>query len=190
MGIAASELSKHVIRPTLLYLGRSSSVAEALLLGIAAAQSALGEALHQRQGHGLYGIREASHLQLWDRYLARNPDLASHVRGLASQHAFLIAPHLELTVNLRYATAIAWLLVESQPLPLPAADDLPGLARIWCRVFHPEGRPEEFLDAWRRCVAARSGPAGAGQGSSPEQKRPPIRQPSVNLVSRSGSIMR
>ncbi|SEI78462.1 hypothetical protein SAMN04244572_01680 [Azotobacter beijerinckii] len=153
MGIAASELSKHVIRPTLFYLGRSSDAAEALLLGIAATQSALGAALHRHHGHGLYGIREASHLQLWDRYLALNPDLASHVRGLASQHAFLISPHLELTVNLRYATAIAWLLVEAQQLPLPSADDLPGQARIWGRVFHPGGRPEEFLDAWQRCVA-------------------------------------
>ncbi|ACO79456.1 hypothetical protein AvCA_33010 [Azotobacter vinelandii CA] len=152
MGIAASELSKYVIRPTLLYLGRPSAAAEALLLGTAATQSALGEALHQRQGYGLYGIGAASHLQLWDRYLARNPDLASHVRGLASQQAFLIAPHLELTVNLRYATAIAWLLVESQPLPLPGADDLPGLARIWCRVFRPEGKPQEFVNAWHCCI--------------------------------------
>ncbi len=190
MGIAASELSKHVIRPTLLYLGRSSAAAEALLLGIAATQSALGSALHQHHGHGLYGIRETSHLKLWDRYLAQDPDLASHVRGLASQHAFLIAPHLELTVNLRYATAIAWLLVEAQRLSLPSADDLPGLAQIWWRVFHPEGRPEEFLDAWRRCIAAPSGLAEAGQGSSPEQTLPSIRHLSMNLRSRSGSIMR
>lgn len=154
MGIAASELSKHVIRPTLLYLGRSSSAAEALLLGIAASQSALGAALHQHHGHGLYGIREVSHLQVWDHYLALNPDLASHVRGLASQHAFLTAPHLELTVNLRYATAIAWLLVEAQQLPLPGADDLPGQAQVWCQVFQPGGRPEEFLDAWQRCIGS------------------------------------
>lgn len=152
MGIAASELSKHVIRPTLLYLGRASGAAEALLLGIAATQSALGSALHRHHGYGLYGIREASHLQLWDHYLALNPDLASHVRGLASQHAFLTAPHLELTVNLRYATAIAWLLVEAQTLPLPSADDLPGLARIWRHVFQPGGKPQEFLDAWQRCI--------------------------------------
>ncbi|GAB3384258.1 hypothetical protein [Azotobacter armeniacus] len=152
MGIAASELSKHVIRPTLLYLGRPSEAAEALLLGTAATESALGSALHQPHGHGLYGIRATSHLQLWDRYLAQSPDLASHVRGLASQHAFLIAPHLELTVNLRYATAIAWLLVESQILSLPSADDLLGLARIWCHVFHPGGRPEQFLEAWQRCI--------------------------------------
>ncbi len=154
MGIAASELSQHVIRPTLLYLGRDSTAAEALLLGIAASQSALGAALYQHHGHGLYGIKETCHLQLWDHYLARSPDLASQVRGLASQHAFLVSPHLELTVNLRYATAIAWLLVEAQQLPLPGANDLLGQAQIWRQVFHPNGRPEEFLDAWRRCIGA------------------------------------
>ena len=153
MGIAASELSKHVIRPTLLYLGRSSSAAEALLLGIAASQSALGAALHQHHGHGLYGIREASHLQVWDHYLALNPDLASHVRGLASQHAFLTAPHLELAVNLRYATAIAWLLVEEQNTALPDADDLLGMARIWRQTFHPQGRLRDFTCAWQSCVS-------------------------------------
>lgn len=107
MGIAASDLRQHVIRPTLLYLGRHSSTAEALLLGAAASQSGLGSVLDDRQGHGLYRISELRHQQLWDQHLARDPDLASLVRGLASQHAFLAAPHLELTVNLRYATAIA-----------------------------------------------------------------------------------
>lgn len=46
MGIAACDLSQHVIRPTLLYLERHSATAEALLLGAAACQSALGSALN------------------------------------------------------------------------------------------------------------------------------------------------
>jgi hypothetical protein len=152
MGIAASELCKHVIRPTLIYLGRHSATAEALLLGTAASQSALGAALDDCRGHGLYRIAEFRHQMLWDEHLARDPDLASRVRGLASQHAFLAAPHLELTVNLRYATAIAWLLVEAANLRLPADDDLLGLSLIWRQVFHPQGRPRDFIEAWRRCV--------------------------------------
>lgn len=114
MGIAASELSQFVIRPTLIYLGRHCASAEALLLGVAASQSALGSALHDRRGHGLYRIGEMRHQSVWDQFLARDPELASLVRGLASQHAFLSGPHLELTVNLRYATAIAWMLIEEQ----------------------------------------------------------------------------
>ncbi|UTW08509.1 hypothetical protein [Pseudomonas benzenivorans] len=152
MGIAACELRQHVIRPTLLYLGRHSDTAEALLLGAAASQSGLGSALDDRRGHGLYRIAERRHQRLWDLHLARDPDLASQVRGLASQHAFLAAPHLELTVNLRYATAIAWLLIEVEHIVLPAADDLLGLALIWRQVFHPHGQPGAFISAWQRCV--------------------------------------
>lgn len=156
MGIAACELRQHVIRPTLIYLGRHSPSAEALLLGAAACQSGLGSALDDCHGHGLYRIAEASHQQLWDSHLARDPDLASQVRGLASQHAFLAAPHLELTVNLRYATAIAWMLIEAQNNVLPEAEDLLGLAHIWCQVFHPQGRPRDFIDAWKRCIGTLS----------------------------------
>lgn len=156
MGIAACDLSQHVIRPTLLYLDRHSAPAEALLLGAAACQSALGSALDAATGHGLYRISQQQHLTLWDQHLARDPELASRVRGLASQHAFLDAPHLELTVNLRYATAIAWLLVEAEELELPAADDLLAMGRIWCKVFQPQGRQHDFLDAWQRCIAPTS----------------------------------
>jgi len=152
MGIAAHELSQYVIRPTLIYLNRHCECAEALLLGVAASQSALGSALHDRRGHGLYRITAQRHRLLWDGYLARDPELASLVRGLASQHAFLGGPHLELTVNLRYATAIAWMLVEEQATALPAADDLLGLARIWRQIFHPQGRLRDFTRAWQHCV--------------------------------------
>ncbi|MBF8724355.1 MULTISPECIES: hypothetical protein [Pseudomonas] len=152
MGIAAKELCQYVIRPTLIYLGRHSQSAEALLLGVAASQSALGSALHDRRGHGLYLIGEARHQELWDDFLARDPDLASLVRGLASQHAFLRGPHLELAVNLRYSTAIAWMLIEEQAMPLPAPNDLLGLARIWRQIFHPQGRLRDFTQAWHLCV--------------------------------------
>jgi hypothetical protein len=57
MGIAASELCRYVIRPTLICTwGTDKPDAEALLLGIAASQSHLGSALHDRRGHGLYCI--------------------------------------------------------------------------------------------------------------------------------------
>ncbi|MCL6688374.1 hypothetical protein SAMN05216577_102289 [Pseudomonas citronellolis] len=152
MGIAACDLRQHVIRPTLLYLERHSGEAEALLLGAAACQSALGSSLDNGRGHGLFRIDEYRHQQLWDRYLALDPNLASRVRGLASQHAFLDAPHLELTVNLRYSTAIAWMLVEAERLPLPAPTDHLGQARVWRRVFQPHGHLRDFLDAWQAYI--------------------------------------
>lgn len=153
MGIAASELREYVIRPTLLYLGRHSSTAEVLLLSIAACQSSFGEALHgQEDSYGLYRISGDAHKRLWDEHLALDPNLASQVRGLASQHAFLTAPHVELTVNLRYATAIAWMLIEAHSVELPDSDDIHRLARIWRRVFQPKGHLSDFIQAWPRCL--------------------------------------
>ncbi|KRP46862.1 hypothetical protein SAMN04490190_5724 [Pseudomonas libanensis] len=152
MGIAASELCRYVIRPTLMYLGRHDPAAESLLLGIAASQSELGSALHDRRGHGLYSITEPRHRALWDDYLALDPERASLVRGLASQHAFLSAPQLELTVNLRYATAIAWLLVEQRRYTLPAPGDVLAMARIWKEIFSPQGRLRDFTQAWQTCA--------------------------------------
>lgn len=152
MGIAASDLNQHVIRPTLLYLGSQSVAAEALLLGVAACQSSLGAELDNYSGYGLYRISALHHQHLWDDHLAASPDLASRVRGLASQHAFLGAPHFELTVNLRYATAIAWLLIEQRCKVLPAADDLAAQALVWQQVFAPCRQPGEFVSAWQRCI--------------------------------------
>lgn len=153
MGIAAVHLHRHVIRPTLSYLGCDHPCAEALLLGIAASQSALGSALDSPTGHGLYHISERHHQQLWDNYLALDPNLASLVRGLASQHAFLSGPHLELTVNLRYATAIAWLMVQAQAHSLPNEEDALGMARIWKQIFQPRGRLRDFVTTWQASVA-------------------------------------
>lgn len=154
MGIAAIELCRHVIRPTLIYLDRHNTCAELLLLGIAASQSSLGAELDSRLGHGLYGIPDLRHRYIWDHYLALDPELASRVRGLASQHAFLSSPDLELTVNLRYATAIAWLLIEAHHPSLPTEDDGLAMARIWRTVFQPQGRLEHFMNAWNASVAS------------------------------------
>ncbi|WP_122665858.1 hypothetical protein [Pseudomonas viridiflava] len=159
MGIAARDLSRHVIRPTLLYLDRHSPRAESFLLAVAASQSDLGAALDSRRGHGLYSISEGRHRQLWDNYLALDPELASRVRGLASQHAFLTGPHLELTVNLRYSTAIAWLMVEAHGLCLPNDEDPRVMAKMWREIFQPQGRLRDFMSAWQTCVTPLLHPA-------------------------------
>jgi hypothetical protein len=61
---------------------------------------------------GLFHITTAQHRDIWDRYLAFKPEIASRVRGLASQRAFLSDPDSELQTNLSYCTAIAWLLYQ------------------------------------------------------------------------------
>ncbi len=110
MYVTAEHLRDQVIRPTLEYLGAWTPAAEAFLLQTAITTPDVGLFSSRHEGLGLFHITAAQHRDLWDRYLAFNPDYASRVRGLASQRAFLSDPDSELQTNLSYCTAIAWLL--------------------------------------------------------------------------------
>ncbi|MCD8523998.1 MAG: hypothetical protein LRY66_03485 [Saccharospirillaceae bacterium] len=104
MELASQELRERIVRPTLHYLGKHSQASENLLVAIARWQQ------HHPQGRteGIYPIDAALHQKVWNQHLAFHPDLASRIRGLASQREFLNNPHTELVTNLAYATAIAW----------------------------------------------------------------------------------
>ena len=110
MYVTAEHLRDQVIRPTLKYLGTWSPTSESFLLNAAIDAPELGLFSARNEGLGLFHITAAQHRDLWDRYLAFNPEIASRVRGLASQRAFLSDPDSELQTNLSYCTAIAWLL--------------------------------------------------------------------------------
>lgn len=156
MGICPAELVQYVIRPTLEYLGDYSESAATLLAATAAIESDLGFHLKKQKSNGLgvYRINPRCHQLVWDRYLAKDPDLASKVRGLASQHEFLANPHLELTTNLRYATAIAWMIYRRTGKALPAADDIQGLGKYWRRHFHsrPQASLNSFVEHYQKLI--------------------------------------
>jgi hypothetical protein len=135
MGISSHEFLQYVIQPTLRQLGVNSSSAEQLLLATANFQSGLGKHLQIRDGIGVYGISEQLHREVWDCYLAFDPDLASTVRGMASQHEFPKAPHLELATNLSYATAIAWMIYRYRRASIPEQFDVQSLAKCWQNCF-------------------------------------------------------
>ena len=112
MYVTAEHLRDQVIRPTLKYLGKWTPASESFLLNAAVDAPDLGLFSARNDGLGLFHITASQHRDLWDRYLAFNPDMASRVRGLASQRAFLSDPDGELQTNLSYCTAIAWLLYQ------------------------------------------------------------------------------
>jgi len=159
MGICAKELRALVVRPTLEQLGLSAAradIAENLLLGTAAQESGLGFHLKEErtQSLGIYRISPRTHINIWDKYLVNEPDLASRVRGLASQHEFLNNPHTELATNLRYATAIAWMIYRRVGKSLPKADDIKGLGEYWARYYHhkPKAKVEEFVRHYKQYI--------------------------------------
>lgn len=139
MGICAKELRNLVIRPTLQHLGQYSAAAENLLLATAAQESGLGYHLQQNSGNhkglGIYQIDEVLHREIWDKYLAFDANLASTVRGIASQRDFLKYPHAELTTNLAYSTAICWVIYLRAKVELPAQDDIEGLGHCWKHYY-------------------------------------------------------
>lgn len=84
--------------------------------------------------HGPFGMTSWMHKRVWDHYIARWPDLACRIRGLASQRGFPADPHRELAMNWGYATALA------------------GLNCLYCSTdeFPAQCQPELALDLWRR----------------------------------------
>lgn len=128
MYITADHLREQVIRPTLEYLGVWSEDQERELLAAALRRNEPDISPRRGEGLGLFGISPAEHRDLWDRYLAFRPDIASRVRGLASQRAFLSNPDSELQTNLSYCTAIAYLLEQRRASTRPAPTPLKSFA--------------------------------------------------------------
>ena len=112
MYVTSEHLRDQVIQPTLKYLGAWTPTVETLLLDAAVDAPDLGLFSNNKSGLGIFNITAAQHRDIWDRYLAFKPEMASRIRGLASQRAFLTDPDSELQTNLSYCTAIAWLLYQ------------------------------------------------------------------------------
>ena len=151
MGINSSDFRQYVIRPTLTRLGNWSTSLENLLLGSAATASQLGDSLGGQQGLGVYRISVEDHHKVWDEFLALDPDMASKVRGMASQREFLSQPDMELATNLIYATAIAWGIYAKQSAQVPENEhDELALATCWQNHFRrdPSQSLQNFLDCY------------------------------------------
>ncbi len=117
MYVTAEHLRDQVIQPTLKYLGAWTPGIESFLLEAAVDAPDLGLFSATKGSLGIFHITAAQHRDIWDRYLAFKPEMASRIRGLASQRAFLSNPDSELQTNLSYCTAIAWLLYQRANIP-------------------------------------------------------------------------
>jgi len=130
MYVTSEHLRDQVIGPTLKYLGAWTPEVESFLLNTAVDAPELGLFSSRNDGLGMFHITSAQHRDIWDRYLAFNPDMASRVRGLASQRVFLTEPDKELQTNLGYSTAIALLLLQRSGMVLEEDASTPAQAQI------------------------------------------------------------
>ncbi len=160
VGIATDDLVRDVLRPVLADLGLASPAAERLLVGTAAHESLLGE-LRQNAAGGRPGVaRGIYQIEPWvvddfaRSWLAYRPAWRDRLGAyLAPAPAAL---EVRLAGDLVYQTALARLLYYRVPAPLPAADDLVGLARYWKDHWNTAagaGTVEKWLADWRRLVA-------------------------------------
>ena len=138
MDAYALQLLSCVIRPTLDHLGVANAETKAwLLLGTATVVTASPAVRPWSEHYGIYAITHADHVRIWDEFLAKDADLASTVRGFASQHRFLQQPDQELNTNLAYATAIAAMFYEQAISAWPNTTDPTCLASLWAKGFWP-----------------------------------------------------
>lgn len=158
MVIYVSDLCELIIKPCLETLGDDSEAAEKLLAGTAAQESLANQQCYgeQRQGLGIYRITAEQHIAVWDKYLIRFPELASRVRGFASQQQFLKNPHNELIGNLSYATAVAWMIYRANGVDTSKTAEVNNLAQLWATHFDNgtgcARNIEEFITTYRTAV--------------------------------------
>ncbi|HLA32104.1 MAG TPA: hypothetical protein VJ047_13875 [Pseudomonas sp.] len=134
MPYTAHFMLENLIRPLLAELGEQRAGMAELLLRC----WQLGCSSGHPDGLGPYALSSAQHRQLWDGWLAWRVELASQIRGLASQHHFLRDPDAELACNLFYSTALAWVAIIASERTIPGAGDSAGQTLLWQQVFTSE----------------------------------------------------
>lgn len=162
MGICSPNLKQYVIEPVLLKLGEPRAMAATLLQVTSAVESGDGNLLKSGKNLGIYGTDKCLHREIWDTWLVNDPELASRVRGMASQHTFLTAPHHELITNLAYATAIAWCGYRMHNVQLPDQADPMALARCWQRCYRPDANSQALTKFVSLCEALLETPPECG----------------------------
>ena len=156
-----------VVRPTLEAMEMWSPAAEELLMGTAMQESHLRH-LHQLGAGpavGLYQMEPATAHDIVHRYLLTRSGIEARFESafqVVNSHDIdwrevaIEAVAMKLISDLRFATAMCRMRYFMVPAPLPAADDVPGLAAYWKRHYNtPAGRGtvDEWVTNYRRLRA-------------------------------------
>ena len=153
-GIVAHQLRDNIVKPVLIQTGTYSPAAVNLILGTAAQESQMGRYVRQVGGPALsiYQIEPKTHESLWHDYLRHKPELARRVRR------FMVGAepsNNQLVWNLGYATIMCRVFYLRVPEPLPASDDIDGMARYWKTHYNTslgKGTVEGFIRNYVRYV--------------------------------------
>lgn len=153
----AEHLRSYVIRPTLWHIGLHSDAAEDLVLGTACVESDCGRYLRQLGGgpaRGICQMEPRTHEDIWTHYLRYRDDLASRIYDLRPH--WPSSPEM-LVTSLAYSVALCRIHYLRTPEPLPLHGDVEAAAAYWKEHYNTHlgaGRPEHYVEAWRRHVGA------------------------------------
>lgn len=157
----ARQFDAMILRPVLAALHPiipNTESARRLMLGTAAHESGGFYYIDQRTngadadgpGFGIFQIERATHDDIWDSFLAFRAELAGVIGRFKFQ---AIEPVKQMQGNAYYSTAMARLVYWRDRAPLPDANDLDGMAKLYKRVYNtPAGKATEqqFRDAVSR----------------------------------------
>lgn len=145
-GVDPSQYRLIAVRPALQKLNLWSEAAENLVWGTAIHETGLRE-LHQLGGgpaDGFLQVEPATHADLYKNTLAYHEDLKQR---LITMLAPWPSAEDQLSTNLLYEAAVCRLLYWRAPTPLPAADDVRGLAQYW-KAHYNTAQGAGDVDTW------------------------------------------
>lgn len=118
-------------RSQLILPSLSSISLESKELSVFLANVMTPEKSNSERHFGPFLTTSDTHRLIWDDFLAKDPDKASCIRGLASQRRFLEAPDMELNLNWGYAVAISATLIEMKADTALKSLRISDIEQIW-----------------------------------------------------------
>ena len=144
----------HIVRPALEAIRATGVAAENLLIGTAIQESHLRYIRQLQDGpaRGFFQMEPATHKDIWENFLKYRVELSENVKKLLVGGAPEVA---QLEWNLLYAAAMCRVHYMRVPHALPAANDVPGLAKYWKQHYNTplgKGTVQEFEENYERYV--------------------------------------
>jgi hypothetical protein len=152
-GIDLRQFHDFVVRPALRHIGLDEPARIRLVTGTALTESGLRYIDQLAPGpgpaYGPFQMERATHNDLHKSFLQKpaHKALAERVAGLS---VGAMDPVAQMQGNHYYAAAMCAVHYLRAPGVLPAADDLPAMARMWKTYYNTRfgaGRTEDFLRA-------------------------------------------
>lgn len=160
--INVTQFRENVVATTLHRMGLWSRSAENLLMGTAAQESRL-QYLKQIKGPAL-GVFQIEPTTLGDivyRWMKGNPEYIEKVKsvcGFDVTEASLDFLKYQCVVHLGFQAAMCRLKYRMVPKPLPAEDDVNGMAQYWKTYYNTylgKGTIPEFIHNYRSIVKGK-----------------------------------